>query len=142
MNRNSKLSLALHSLGHMAAAPERRFRSEDIATFSNTNAVVVRRVLGKLKRVGLVTSAKGHAGGWQLAKAPGSISVADVYLALGEAHYLAETNEQPSHCAIERALFTVYDEAAREAEERLVKKLGDVTIKDLAAEMRHNYPAK
>lgn len=62
MKRNSRLSLALHTLGHMAGAPEHTRTSADIADHAGTNPVVVRRVLGKLRDAGLLTSEKGHAG--------------------------------------------------------------------------------
>ena len=82
MKRNSRLSLALHTLGHMAGDPARSRTSADIADHAGTNPVVVRRVLGKLREAGLLASEKGHAGGWRLARSPQEITLADVYLAL------------------------------------------------------------
>ncbi|MEL6745325.1 MAG: Rrf2 family transcriptional regulator, partial [Pseudomonadota bacterium] len=73
MKRNSRLSLALHTLGHMAGQPDRVQTSAEIADHAGTNAVVVRRVLGRLREAGLLVSEKGHAGGWQLARAPSGI---------------------------------------------------------------------
>ncbi len=84
MKRNSRLSLALHTLSHMAGDPDRVRTSSDIADHAGTNPVVVRRVLGRLREAGLLTSEKGHAGGWKLAKSPQSITLADVYRALDE----------------------------------------------------------
>ena len=84
MKRNSRLSLALHTLSHMAGDPDRMRTSADIAEHAGTNPVVVRRVLGKLREAGLLLSEKGHAGGWRLAKPAESITLADVYLALEE----------------------------------------------------------
>lgn len=65
MKRNSRLSLALHTLGHMARDPEAMGTSSEIATHAGTNPVVVRRVLGRLRKAGLLISEKGHAGGWR-----------------------------------------------------------------------------
>ncbi len=79
MKRNSRLSLALHTLSHMAVEPDRVRTSVDIADHAGTNPVVLRRVLCLLRDAGLLTSETGHAGGWRLAKSPGSISLADVY---------------------------------------------------------------
>jgi len=84
MKRNSRLSLALHTLGHMAGDPTQMQTSADIAEHAGTNPVVVRRVLGKLREAGLLESEKGHAGGWRLARLPSQITLADVYLALDE----------------------------------------------------------
>ena len=74
MKRNSRLSLALHTLSHMAGDPDRVRTSADIADHAGTNPVVVRRVLGKLREAGLLTSEKGHAGGWKLAKPAKGVS--------------------------------------------------------------------
>ena len=70
MKRNSRLSLALHTLSHMAGDPGRVRTSAEIADHAGTNPVVVRRVLGRLREAGLLTSEKGHAGGWRLARDP------------------------------------------------------------------------
>jgi len=78
LKRNSRLSLALHTLGHMAGDPDGLQTSAEIADHAGTNAVVVRRVLGRLREAGLLNSERGHAGGWQLARSPDSITLADV----------------------------------------------------------------
>ena len=58
MKRNSRLSLALHTLSHMAGDPNRVRTSADIAEHAGTNPVVVRRVLGRLREEGLLISVK------------------------------------------------------------------------------------
>lgn len=68
MKRNSCLSLALHTLSHRAGEPGRVRTSTEIAEHAGTNPVVVRRVLGRLRAAGLLTSERGHAGGWCLAR--------------------------------------------------------------------------
>ena len=104
MKRNSRLSLALHTLGHMASDPERMQTSADIAEHAGTNPVVVRRVLGKLREAGLLMSEKGHAGGWRLAREPGQITLADVYLALDESLVAAGGDEVTPACSVEHVL--------------------------------------
>ncbi|MEM9678637.1 MAG: Rrf2 family transcriptional regulator, partial [Pseudomonadota bacterium] len=104
MKRNSRLSLALHTLGHMAGQPDRVQTSAEIADHAGTNAVVVRRVLGRLREAGLLVSEKGHAGGWQLARAPSGITLADVYLALDERLVSPAENTDASYCSVENAL--------------------------------------
>lgn len=143
MKRDGKLSLALHALGHMAAAEAgaqgegRPLRSEDMAAHNGTNAVVVRRVLGRLREAGIVRSEKGHAGGWRLARAPSAVTVAEVQEALGEgllAHRLSGDGG-PATCVIERALHEAVDAALREAEALLAQRLARVTVADLARGM-------
>src|SRR6056297_822331 len=74
MKRNSRLSLALHTLGHMAGEPDRVRKSADIAAHAGTNPVIVRRVLGSLREAGLLVSEGGHSGGWRLARSPKEIT--------------------------------------------------------------------
>ena len=54
MKRDSRLSLALHTLSHLAGNANPMRTSSDIVTNSGTNPVVVRRVLGKHRRVGFL----------------------------------------------------------------------------------------
>ena len=133
MKRDSKLSLALHALGHMAAQPDRPLRSQDLAQAQSTNPVVVRRTLGLLREAGLVTSAKGHDGGWSLSRPATQITVADVYLATQDPFFTPPKGpDNPPHCAIERALHTTMDAALSQAEAALTETLRHVTIADIA----------
>lgn len=132
MKRNSRLSLALHSLSHMASDPDRVRTSSDIADHAGTNPVVVRRVLGKLRQAGLLSSEKGHAGGWRLAKPAQSISLADVYLALDERLVAGGSEDtQPSGCDVETDLQKRISEVLEEVEHSLVQKLQETSIVDV-----------
>ncbi len=137
MKQNSKLSLALHTLGHMAVTQDRPMTSDFIAQFHHTNPVVVRRVLGSLREAGLLTSEKGHAGGWRLAKAPEDISVAEVYLALGEPYLkpAGKGPDTPPGCAIRTAMEETVTLAVSEAEAVFVERLRTKTLADLTAAM-------
>lgn len=132
MKRNSRLSLALHSLSHMVGEPDRMRTSADIADHAGTNPVVVRRVLGKLRKAGLLVSEKGHAGGWRLAVPAESITLADVYLALDErlVSGTPETTSTP-HCSVEAGLQTRVAEVLDEIEESLVQRLRETSIADV-----------
>lgn len=133
MKRNSRLSLALHTLAHMANAPDKTRTSADIAEHSGTNPVVVRRVLGHLREAGLLLSEKGHAGGWRLAQAPQNITLADVYLALDES--LISSNESTiSHdCSLERELHNRVAHIMSEIEQSLIERLRATTIIEICA---------
>jgi DNA-binding IscR family transcriptional regulator len=88
-----------------------------------------------LRAVGLVRSAPGHRGGWILMHAPEAITLAEVYAALGEST-LSETGkaERPG-CLVEQAISRLMDEFRRQAEALLVKRLGEKTLADVAAEV-------
>lgn len=131
MKRNGRLSLALHTLGHMAGEPDRMRTSADIAAHAGTNAVVVRRVLGQLRKAGLLVSEKGHAGGWRLAHAPDQITLADVYIALDER--LIATGDQgdiPS-CSLEHALHRRVSSVLDDVERNLIEQLATTTIAEV-----------
>lgn len=132
MKRNSRLSLALHTLSHMAGDPERVRTSSEIAAHAGTNPVVVRRVLGRLREAGLLTSERGHAGGWRLTRAPETISLADVYLALDERLVASDEASNAPHCSVEHALHTRLTALLDDIEKSLVERLGETSI----AEMR------
>ncbi|AVL54473.1 Rrf2 family transcriptional regulator [Roseobacter denitrificans] len=131
MKRNSRLSLALHTLGHMAGDPERVQTSADIAEHAGTNPVVVRRVLGKLRKAGLLTSEKGHAGGWRLARAPGQITLADVYLALDESLVATGEAEAIPACSVEHILQRKVASVLKDVEQSLVERLSATTIAEV-----------
>ena len=127
MKRNSRLSLALHALGHMAGDPARMRTSAQIAAHAGTNPVVVRRVLGRLREAGLLIAEKGHAGGWRLARAPERITLADVYLALDE-RLAPAAEEAAPRCAVEHALERRMAAVMDEAERALIERLGAMSI--------------
>lgn len=128
MKRNSRLSLALHTLSHMADDPARMRTSADIAKHAGTNPVVVRRVLGKLREAGLLQSEKGHAGGWQLARNPDEITLADIYLALNERMIAPKGEDHAPACAVERRMYDRVSDVLEEVEESLVQKLSETSI--------------
>ena len=133
MKRNSRLSLALHTLGHMAGDPDRVRTSSEIADHAGTNPVVVRRVLGRLREAGLLTSEKGHAGGWRLARSPEDITLADVYLALDESLISTDNGHVPA-CSVEHALHRRVTGVMKDIEQSLIERLGETTISEVRGE--------
>lgn len=131
LKRNSRLFLALHTLSHMAGKPDTVRTSADIAEHSGTNPVVVRRVLGRLRDAGLLSSEKGHAGGWRLACEPHNISLADVYTALDERLVASEKNASKPDCSIEHALQQRVAEVLEDVEQSLIRRLGETSILDV-----------
>ena len=144
MKRNSKLSLALHALGHMASDPGRPRTSAEIAAHNETHPGFVRRVLGLLREAGLVASEKGHAGGWTLTRPADAITLADVYLALGERFLRAgpEGEDNPITCKVERALRGKVEIALDRAEATLVAELTRTTIAALARRNEASSPVQ
>jgi Rrf2 family protein len=139
MKRNSRLSSTLHILVHMTETQEHALTSEQLATFIHTNPVVVRRTIAGLRDAGIVTSSRGHGGGWQLGRAPEKISLAEISAALGETLLPFGTEPESPGCLVEQAVIAALDDFRVEAERLLAEKLSRITLADLAADFRRRY---
>jgi DNA-binding IscR family transcriptional regulator len=134
MKRDSRLSGVLHVLLHMAEA-DRPVTSEALAKAMQTNPVVIRRIMAGLRDAGFVRSEKGHGGGWMIARELASLTLRDVYLALGAPELFAIGNrtEAPG-CLVEQAVNAALDGTFREAEALLLDRFGKVTLAALSAD--------
>ncbi|MEH1167392.1 Rrf2 family transcriptional regulator [Micromonospora sp. CPCC 205539] len=135
MSANSRLTIAAHALawiglyqrqGHAVAT------SEQIATSANTNPVVIRRLLGELRRAGFVESRRGGGAGWSLARELESITLLDVYEAVEPGPLFAMHRATPDQeCVvgygIQPAMQGIYDGI----EESLRRELARVTLQDV-----------
>jgi Rrf2 family protein len=137
MRRDSRLSVALHALLHMADAG--LLTSEQMAAQGDTNPVVIRRTMAGLRKAGLVRSEKGHGGGWRLARKLEDVTLWDVYEALGEPTVFAIGNRTESpDCVVEEAVNRTLAGALAKAEALLVAELKGVRMSDLAREVGPN----
>lgn len=125
----------LHVLVHMHLLDGTE-NSETIALMLQTNAVVVRRVMGRLRENGLVTSTGGRGGGWRLARAAETITACDVLRALdsGSVFAIGPSADHPD-CPVERAVNATVALALDAAQARLFDELGDTTLAELAAQV-------
>ncbi len=133
MKRSGRLSVALHVLLHMAERPDTAMTSDAMAAWVGTNAVVIRRSFAGLREAGIVSSLKGHGGGWRLAGPAASVSLAEIQHALGERIVSLAPVEEAPGCLVERAVIRALDAARREAERVLDQRLSTHTPADLAA---------
>jgi DNA-binding IscR family transcriptional regulator len=88
MKRDSRLSSVLHALLHMAEH-DGPVTSEALALCLGTNPVVVRRTMGYLRVAGIVTSVRGHAGGWRICVDLSAVTLRQLHDALGESALFA-----------------------------------------------------
>jgi DNA-binding IscR family transcriptional regulator len=142
VRRDSRLSGVLHILLHMA---EQRgpVTSDVLARAMNTNPVVVRRVMAGLREYGYVRSEKGHGGGWTLARDLSTVTLRDVYDALGCPSLLAIANRTESPgCLVEQAVNAALDQAFHDAEALLISRLGEVTLAELSADFHERLVAR
>ena len=136
MKTDSRLSVTLHVLLHMAER-DTPMTSAELAAHMGTNPVVVRRTMAGLRERGFVRSEKGHGGGWEIACDLDKVTLKDVYDALGAPQLLAiGLNLEHPECLVEQAVNHALTSAFRDAEALLITRLADVTLAELADEFR------
>lgn len=133
MNSDTQLAVSLHILTLLAYGGGERMTSEFMASSVNTNPVVIRRTLGKLRRAGFVRSRSGKQGGWELTRKPEEITLREVMAAVRTSPVLALRRESPNPaCPVGANLRDVLLEYYARAEDALLASLGEATIADLA----------
>ena len=132
MRHDSRLSRMLHVLIHMGRH-DGAMTSEMIATMLDANPVVIRRTMAGLRDEGYVVSARGHGGGWTLARPLKDLTLLDIYRAVGEPSIFAlgPAYDMPG-CLIEQAVNSTLQDVFDEAEQLLRKRLAAVTLADVA----------
>ncbi len=74
-------SLALHTMGYIAAAPAETFTTGDIAQHLGASAHHLAKVMHQLSKAGLLNSRRGPGGGFSLARPAEEITLLEVYQA-------------------------------------------------------------
>lgn len=139
MPRDLRMSRMLHVLIHMDRHVDRA-TSEQIARMISTNPVVVRRMMAGLRDRGIVTSEKGHGGGWQLARPLADITLRDVYEAVGTPPlFNIGPQAEPADCLVEKAVDARLDLTLREAETQLLDQFARITVEDLAQDFERRF---
>ncbi len=131
---SKKADYALMAMKHMALRDDRGSSSaREIASQYNIPIELLAKVLQRLVRRGLLASQQGTRGGYQLARVPGQISVADVIQAIdGPVSVTACSSTDDGSCE-QFAKCNVRDPLWR-VRERILSALGECTIAELAAE--------
>ena len=135
MRTDNRLSRMLHVLIHMSAH-RGAATSESIAKMLSTNPVVVRRTMAGLREAGYVRSAKGHNGGWELARPLEEITMADIYAALGSPHLFAlGLADDDRTCLVEKAVNARIADTLAAARSTILDRFGAMTL----AEIRDDF---
>lgn len=129
---NTQFALGVHMLTLLAGSPDESLSSERMSGSAGSNPVHARRVLGQLRRVGLVASRSGPNGGWQLLRDPGTITLADVWRAVhGDDQVLGLHGANPD-CTVGRRIQDALTTLERRAADAVEDELRHVTVEDLA----------
>ncbi|GAA4497451.1 Rrf2 family transcriptional regulator [Hymenobacter ginsengisoli] len=137
MQISSRFSVAVHVLTLLAVTPVGELLTSDrMAGSVNTNPVVIRRILGQLKKAGLV-EVRAAAGGTYLRRAPADITLLDVYRAVEVVEGdLFSIHDKPNpKCPVGRNIQVALDDTLRRAQAALEQQLAGVSVAQVAAGM-------
>ena len=135
MSRNVRFAVAVHILVMLALESEPR-TSAVIADSVHTNPVVIRRILGLLRRAGLVDGRMGAGGGFRLARPARAIRLDEVFRAV-EADGAAPPAHRPNpRCPVAGRVTRVLDDVGRHAERAFLATLAGRSLADVTRQVR------
>lgn len=138
MQISSKFTVALHIFTCVDAfKDEYKVTSDFLAGSINTNPVIVRRLLTKLKNAGLIKVARG-TGGIELTRPLNKISFLDVYAATEPENKadLFRFHESPNpNCPVGRNIHNLLDGKLAAIQEAMESEMKRYTIADLSSEL-------
>ena len=137
MRANTRFTVAIHTLTVLAQGHAEPVTSEYIAGSVNTNPVVIRRVLGALRRARLVESQGGNGGGWRLVANPTAISLADVYRAVdGEPIFPLHHRTPNPNCPVGKHIQGALIERFAAANTAMEAELARTSLEDVVRDVR------
>lgn len=141
MKISSRFTVAVHCLLFISSSEEKT-TSEKLAASVNTNPVVIRKVLGKLKKAGLIEVYSG-TGGASLLKPATSISLLDIYNAADvvEDHELFSIHDPSTDCPVGGKITQLLSEPLENAQQALEASLEKTTLADLLDQLNRK-PAR
>lgn len=137
MSISSRFSVGIHILTLIAVNKDGVSSSEFIAGSVNTNPAVIRKIMGMLKKAGLVEVHPGIAGA-KLAKELSNITLLDVYKAVNVVpeNELFSLHEEPNpSCPVGRNIQNAIDPLFAAAQAAMEKSLERVTLAEVVKEI-------
>ena len=131
---NTQFALATHLLTLLAGHPGAPLSSETMSESTGSSPVHMRRVLGELRRAGIVDSRPGPHGGWQLVRAPESITLADVWDVIHGDSALLGVHDVDPDCPVGRDIHAALTAIDRQAVSAVRDLLVGQTVAELAAQ--------
>ncbi|MCH8961511.1 MAG: Rrf2 family transcriptional regulator [Bacteroidetes bacterium] len=135
MTASSRFPAATHILTALHWNEGQLLSSEQLAVTVNTNPVVIRRVLGTLRKAGLVTTLSGAHGGSKLARSPQQITLLEVYRAVEDTS-LFRLHCPNTTCALGGVIETTLAPIYGEAEQAMEQVLAGVTLAQVSHDAR------
>ena len=128
---NQRFAVSIHILTILAASTDASVTSEAIAASVDTNPVVIRRTMSRLRECGLVDSRPGASGGWKLGLPAEQISLCRVFEAVGCGNVLFMHEHPNADCMIGGKIKVPLGKVFGRAQNALEASLGQFTIADV-----------
>ncbi|MEB2631167.1 Rrf2 family transcriptional regulator [Peribacillus frigoritolerans] len=137
MSISSRFTVGVHILALIELNKEGISSSEFLAGSVNTNPTLIRKIMGMLKKAGLIEVQPGIAGA-KLAKEPSYITLLNVYKAVDvvQEKELFSMHENPHpDCLVGRNIQDSITPVLSAAQFAMEKALENVTIEDIAKDI-------
>ena len=140
MQISSRFTIAVHILICVDLFGKREpATSESLSGSIGAHPVVIRRILGQLRRAGLITVARGREGGAHIAKELTDITLADIFCAVesisGQSLFSFHENPNPA-CPVGSHIHDVLDHRLADIQHAMEKEMGETTLADVIKEAR------
>jgi len=134
---NSRFSVAIHILSLIATTSDKTMLTSDfIAGSVNTNPVVVRRMIGVLKKAGLLISQSGVAG-YRLVIEPKDLSLLAIYQAIDGPEQVFAIHDEPNPaCTVGRKIQHTLETVYLDVWHAMEKQLQAQTLQDVLDQLR------
>ena len=140
MQISSRFTLAVHIFACIDTfKDEYKITSDFLASSTNVNPVIIRKILGQLKAAGLLDIKRG-SGGASITKPLDKISFLDIYYAVecidnGE---LFHFHENPNmECPIGRNIHLIMDDKLNRVQGAMEKELASITLQDIKNDIKN-----
>ena len=140
MQISSRFTIAIHILIYVELyGKDEPATSESLAGSIGAHPVVIRRILGQLRRAGLITVARGREGGAHIARPLADITLADVFRAVESIadDTLFSFHEDPNPaCPVGRSIHTILDGHLAAIQRAMEREMQQTTLADVMQEAR------
>lgn len=134
MQISSRFTLAIHIFACIDTFEnEHKVTSGFLAESTNVNPVIIRKILGQLKRAGLIKVARG-TGGTTVARPINEITFLDVYRALecvGHGDLFHFHKNPNTNCPIGKNIHQILDDKLFQIQTAMEKELASITLGDV-----------
>lgn len=131
MSTNTQFALGVHLLTLLAALAPATLSSELMAESALANPVQIRRVLGRFRQAGLVSSKPGVGGGSHLLADPAKITLGDVWRILQGGNDVLGSYAGEADCPVGRNIQSWITDVDRRARHAIEDELTKTTIAHL-----------